>query len=268
MRIVALIQNYPPCIFLANFIHTQYPIEAAVVVNYASFREAWDVLKVKSRNPVMSLLWIADAFLKNIYKPSGRARISHYEKYFGNAWKRLNVPEVLTIKHTELHSAKAVDFIGSHKPDLIILGGMPIIRGKIIDLAGIACLNLHKGLLPYYRGTNCLFWPILEHQFGKIGVTIHRINRHIDQGDFAQSQTISIEKNDTLFSLEQKAWYSGALLMRQTIDRIARNALSWQAQDLTKGRTYYKRQFNIIKKIRCGLELKKYIHRIQNPVIP
>ena len=68
------------------------------------------------------------------------------------------------------------------KPDLILDHGTSIVSDSIIETAPLA-LNLHWGLSPYYRGTFCTEWALINHDPRNIGVTIHRLAKAVDGGD-------------------------------------------------------------------------------------
>jgi methionyl-tRNA formyltransferase len=44
------------------------------------------------------------------------------------------------------------------------------------------CLNIHMGVLPYYRGTDCNFWAIYDKNFSKVGATLMLLSKKIDDG--------------------------------------------------------------------------------------
>ncbi len=67
------------------------------------------------------------------------------------------------------------------QPHLIVIWGGLIVRDHIIKIAK-KVLNMHLGYCPYYRGTNCNFHAILNHDFSHIGITIHEAIAEVDAG--------------------------------------------------------------------------------------
>ena len=43
-------------------------------------------------------------------------------------------------------------------------------------------LNIHMGVMPYYRGTDCNFWAINDMQFNKVGASLMLLSKKIDNG--------------------------------------------------------------------------------------
>ena len=68
------------------------------------------------------------------------------------------------------------------EPDIILVYGTSILSQEIIDIPKIACLNLHWGLSPYYKGTHCTDWAIVNEEIDRIGVTVHLLDAGIDSG--------------------------------------------------------------------------------------
>ena len=64
---------------------------------------------------------------------------------------------------------------------VLVCGFQHILRRPTIDAARF-CFNLHKSLLPEYRGPEPIVWGLLCHE-KKFGITIHEVDEMIDQGD-------------------------------------------------------------------------------------
>jgi methionyl-tRNA formyltransferase len=88
--------------------------------------------------------------------------------------------------------------------DIILSIASSRIFGKsIISIPKIACLNVHAGILPRYRGINPSFWSLLNKE--KVSaVTVHYINEGIDDGDIIKQDIFSIENLRSLHELYLK----------------------------------------------------------------
>ena len=62
---------------------------------------------------------------------------------------------------------------------LIFAGYKPIVQNSILE--NNVCINIHYSLLPAYRGLHSTVWAILNNE-PKLGLTIHEMNRYIDDG--------------------------------------------------------------------------------------
>jgi len=60
--------------------------------------------------------------------------------------------------------------------------------------------NFHAGILPSYRGSGTINWAIMN-QEKETGVTLHEIDKGIDQGDIIDIEYVHILDNDTAYDL-------------------------------------------------------------------
>lgn len=89
------------------------------------------------------------------------------------------------------------------QPDLIVLGGAPILKDEVLQTARLGVLNAHPGLLPKYRGVDVVPWAILNDD--PVGVTVHRVDRGIDTGAPIRLQEIELQPGDNLDRIRQRA---------------------------------------------------------------
>jgi methionyl-tRNA formyltransferase len=72
----------------------------------------------------------------------------------GEACRALEVP-FRTVQ--DVNDPEFVDFIRAQGIDVIVSFQQRIFRKPLLDAPHIACLNVHTGLLPGYRGSNQSF---------------------------------------------------------------------------------------------------------------
>lgn len=81
--------------------------------------------------------------------------------------------------------------------DLIICSGyVKKIPDFIIDKYNV--INIHYSLLPSYRGLHSVVWAILNNE-KKIGLTIHKVNNHFDDGDILYQHAVENESIKTSY---------------------------------------------------------------------
>ncbi len=69
------------------------------------------------------------------------------------------------------------------KSDIFIVFGSSYIRGKLANfLVRKKAINIHMGISPYYRGTDCNFWALYDNKPEYVGATIHLLNKGLDDG--------------------------------------------------------------------------------------
>jgi methionyl-tRNA formyltransferase len=94
--------------------------------------------------------------------------------------------------HTDRHCLEALRVAA---PDLVVLGGTRIIRGRMLELPADGVLNAHPGLLPECRGSASPAWSVL-HDI-PIGASCHFCSDRIDQGDLVGRRAIPVRRGST-----------------------------------------------------------------------
>jgi len=82
------------------------------------------------------------------------------------------------------------------KSDLYIVFGSSYIKGELIDfLIKNKAINIHMGVSPFYRGTDCNFWALYDNNPHLVGATIHMLSKGIDSGPILFHAMSNIKKN-------------------------------------------------------------------------
>ena len=69
------------------------------------------------------------------------------------------------------------------KSDVYIVFGGSYIKGVLVDfLIEQKAINIHAGISPYYRGTDCNFWALYDGNPHLVGATIHLLSKGLDNG--------------------------------------------------------------------------------------
>ena len=56
-------------------------------------------------------------------------------------------------------------------------------------------LNIHMGISPYYRGTDCNFWALYDNNPHLVGATIHLLSKGLDSGAMLYHALSQIKNN-------------------------------------------------------------------------
>ncbi len=88
------------------------------------------------------------------------------------------------------------------KSDLFIVFGSSYIKGNLIKfLIKKKAINIHMGISPYYRGTDCNFWALYDCKPELVGATLHLISKGIDNGKIIANATSEYNKNPFLYTM-------------------------------------------------------------------
>ena len=94
--------------------------------------------------------------------------------------------------------------------DLYIVFGSSYIKGRLINfLIKNKAINIHMGISPYYRGSDCNFWSLYDNNFHLVGGTVHLISKGLDSGPILFHTRAKKNKNPFLFTMSA---------VKQTID--------------------------------------------------
>lgn len=104
----------------------------------------------------------------------------------------------------EEFEAKIIEALKREKIDLIVLAGfMRILGSEIIRAYKNRIINIHPALLPSFKGAHAIKDAFL-YGVKVTGVTVHFVDEEIDGGPIILQEAISIKKEDTLESLENR----------------------------------------------------------------
>ncbi|MDQ7066344.1 MAG: formyltransferase family protein [candidate division KSB1 bacterium] len=137
----------------------------------------------------------------------------------------------------DLNGAQAESALKSMQPDLLVLGGTPIIRANILAIPEHGTINVHMGLLPKYRGRSVAEWAILED--APVGLTVHLVDPGVDTGAILQQQTVDISDCATIAEMRQKLRYLQHRMMAASAREFLRGHLEPQPQRKEAGKQYY-----------------------------
>ncbi len=120
----------------------------------------------------------------------------------------------------DINSVDFINYIKDNKIDLIISIASPkIFKEKLINAPTLGCINYHTGFLPKYRGRQPLFWA-MHNDEDFFGISIHFMDKLIDNGPIIVQQKIPIEPSDSLHSLYKKSITFGPKLLQLAINKI------------------------------------------------
>ena len=106
-------------------------------------------------------------------------------KIFKKEYVRKNSKNIKTlpIPYGEINNL-SLSFLNNFlKSDIYIVFGSSYIKGNLVDfLVSQKAINVHAGLSPYYRGSDCNFWALYDDNSHLVGSTIHYLSKGLDSG--------------------------------------------------------------------------------------
>ena len=126
------------------------------------------------------------------------------KKVFGNTYvdkKNKNI-NLLSLENNELEKISIdslSDFLNS---DIFIVFGSSFIKNDLVNfLIDNKALNIHLGISPYYRGTDCNFWALYNNNPHLVGATIHMLSKGLDSGPILYHALSEIKKDPFIYTM-------------------------------------------------------------------
>jgi hypothetical protein len=134
-------------------------------------------------------------------------------KLFGNAFisNKSNNLRILPILGGDLNKCSPTFLSEFLKSDIYIVFGSSYIRGSLIDyLIEKKTFNIHMGVSPYYRGTDCNFWALKDQNPHLVGSTIHMLSKGLDSGSVLYHAMSNIKSDPFIYTMStvKSAFYS------------------------------------------------------------
>lgn len=253
-KIIALIKPNPPLFYFVNQIHRSHPIHTIIIED--KYLGSVSILNKLKTKVAMGANATKDARVP--VRVKSRKMADLYFQYYADGW--LDLDKSLRVFYCRNINDKEVEqLLEDEKPDLLLDHGTTIVKDHIIEKAPLS-LNLHWGLSPYYRGTHCTEWALINWDPYNIGVTIHRLAKEIDGGDVLGQERIIIEPEDSVDSINLRLTYEGTKIV---IDALADwekgEELQFHEQDHSCGYLTLNRQWSRL--------LRKEIKRIEQGLV-
>jgi UDP-4-amino-4-deoxy-L-arabinose formyltransferase/UDP-glucuronic acid dehydrogenase (UDP-4-keto-hexauronic acid decarboxylating) len=123
---------------------------------------------------------------------------------------------------------------------LLNVHALCVLPGELVATPRLGSFNLHPGPLPRYAGLNAPSWAIY-HGERSHAVTVHWMDAGIDTGAIAYETELTIDDQDTGFTLSAKCVRAGIPLLQQLLDAAAEGAVPRRPQP-AQPRRYHGRE--------------------------
>ena len=175
-------------------------------------------------------------FINTIWRIKNRAfrakkinnRIKNDNKFLYSI-KSLCIENNITIHYFDnINNNNYVSAIKNYAPDVIILGGAPLIKKRIFDLPKIAILNAHPALLPDVRGVDVVEHSVLNNI--PFGMTIFKIDDGIDTGQILLKKRL------------RKSFYHNFYQVRYDLEILCGKSMVKSLNKIRDGKAIFKNQ--------------------------
>ena len=124
--------------------------------------------------------------------------VNAQSKIFGNSHingKNKNI-HLFPLQSGDLNKCSIDTLSDFLKSDVYVIFGSSYIKGDLVDfLVKNKAFNIHIGVSPYYRGTDCNFWALYDGNPHLVGTTIHMLSKGLDSGPMLYHAMSNIKTN-------------------------------------------------------------------------
>ncbi len=117
---------------------------------------------------------------------------------FGNSYvnnKKKNI-KIFPMIMGDLNQCSLNLFSDFLQSDVYVVFGSSYIKGELADfLVKQKAINIHAGVSPYYRGTDCNFWALYDDNPHLVGTTIHLLSKGLDSGPMLYHAMSNLKSN-------------------------------------------------------------------------
>jgi len=100
------------------------------------------------------------------------------------------------LKISKLNSKDFIEYVSKQDIVFSVAASQKFKKG-LLEAPKYGCFNIHNGPLPKYRGMMPVFWQIWNGE-KKIGITIHKMNEQLDDGEIILQEFVELPKGATV----------------------------------------------------------------------
>jgi len=145
---------------------------------------------------------------------------------------------IMFVKEKSISTTKYLDFMKNDEIDVIVSIASPKKFNKeLIEIPKKACINIHAGKLPKYRGINPTFWTLLNNESNS-AITVHYITEKFDDGNIINQKFFDLQNISTLNQAYQKILKITPKIIIKTLEEIQKETINETINDSKKS-SYY-----------------------------
>ena len=132
--------------------------------------------------------------MKNYFEKVRAAQIKLFgNNYVNNSNRNIKLLPILLGDVNKCSLNFLSDFL---KSDIYVVFGSSYITSQLVGfLIEKKTINIHMGVSPYYRGSDCNFWALYDNNPHLVGATIHMLSKGLDSGSMLYHAMSNIKTN-------------------------------------------------------------------------
>jgi len=175
----------------------------------------------------------------------GRLRRKQYDyevRAFFQGQKPFLKPEIPFEHVRSFNSESGIERIRKSEPDLAVVFGTDILKESVIRIPKLGIVNIHRAILPEYRGGGTDWWICYNKDFEYLGCSIHHLVPDLDAGGIIVKRRYELSPDDGIYTLRYKTTLISVELLKETIRQFEAGCVNsepqvggtlWRSKDLT-----------------------------------
>jgi len=235
-KVVVFCDRYynPSKIELVEAIADAFPRWELTVIQEVPPRRRWPrfrgMLRRWAREPVSYPIRAIGSLAGRIQRPrAGRSPVG-----LAGSLAEIDRPNVEYVRVDRLHREATLHLVEDLSPWLGISIGAPILKRSLFAIPEQGTINIHKSLLPAYRGMPPGFWEL--HDGAPVsGVSIHWVDDGLDTGGLVTQRPLTIAPYSTPKGLAAELDLLGIRVLLEALRRIDQGDVSSEPQGVPAG---------------------------------
>ncbi len=162
---------------------------------------------------------------KNFIRLGVRYSLTKIGEKFGlktTALNKIKQAGIPVRKITDTNAAHLLEWFRENETDIIVSVSAPqIFKTELLKAPKLACINIHSGKIPTYRGLFPNFWQMKNNEHHST-VTFHEMAAKLDKGNIIKEYDVEIGKTDSLTDLIRKTKHTAAEKIGEVIALYAK----------------------------------------------
>jgi methionyl-tRNA formyltransferase/ubiquinone/menaquinone biosynthesis C-methylase UbiE len=234
MRLVFLTTETPHHFYLINEINKFHPV-TKVFFQTKQLHKSSRLKKLSYLlSPKKFRIILRKIMYKSIFGRLDRMQENYERKMFFGVKENFLNSNIPYEKVNTFNERNAVNKVREVAPDLIIVFGTEILKGSILNIAKLGIVNIHRAILPEYRGADHNWWIFFNKDFDYLGCTIHYCVDKIDAGDIIAKRQYRLSGDDEIFTLRYKTTIVAVELLKDVISQFKKGNVHSEKQSYTK----------------------------------
>lgn len=260
MNIIFLTSEATHHYYLINEVNKYHPVKKVFYQTIHLERTGWKNRFKRLTQPKQLRFIVRRAISNILFHGDNIAQKTYERKAFFNDESPILDSSIPSEKVYSFNDPETVELVKRENPDLIVVFGTDILKGEILKIARLNILNIHREILPKYRGGGMPFWVFYKNDFENLGVTVHVCARKLDAGHILAQKRYQLRRDDRIYTLRHKTTLLAIELLKEVIHKYRTDAIEFTPQKKTK--LWTAKRLTIVKEFKARKNFDRHIKSI------